>query len=197
MGQPSSNNCLESTNRIIKTNQLRERLSISKFGESCLTLLSNWSKDRAKEDQKFKKTYSFKDETWKLADHFLFREKGIIKKLGESENFILTRKNQNLITDNFVEQNFENIDLDFDSFIETCRSVHVVKFQTEQWSAKSSCSCYYFLKKYHCYHLFVIAVNKKIISIPSVFKNVPIGQKPKPGRKKKDMAGHGMIREIF
>ena len=71
MGQPSSNNGLESTNKIIKTNQLRERLSISKFGESCLTLLSNWSKDRAKEDQNFKKTYSFKDETWKLADHFL------------------------------------------------------------------------------------------------------------------------------
>ena len=147
--------------------------------------MSNWSKDRAKEDQKFKKTYSFKDGTWKLADHFLYREKGIVKKIGESENFILTRQNQNLITDNFVEQNFENLDLDFDTFIETCRSVHVVKFQTEQWSAKSSCSCY---------HLFVIAVNKKIISIPSVFKNVPIGQKPKPGRKKKDMAGHGMIR---
>ena len=125
----------------------------------------------------------------------LYKEQGIIKKLGESENFILTRKNQNLITDNFVEQNFENIYLDFDTFIETCGSVHVVKFQTEQWSAKSSCSCYYFLKKYHCYHLFVIAVNKKIISIPSVFKNLPIGQKPKPGRKKKDMAGHGMIRD--
>jgi len=91
--------------------------------------------------------YSFKDETWKLTDHILYREKGIIKSLGESENFTLTRKNQNLITDNFVEQNFENIDFDFDSFIETCRLVHVVKFQTEQWSAKSNCSCYYFLKK--------------------------------------------------
>ena len=46
--------------------------------------------------QTVKKTYSFKDETWKLADHFLYRKQGIIKKLGESENFILTRKNQNL-----------------------------------------------------------------------------------------------------
>ena len=83
MGQPSSNNGLESTNKIIRTNQLRERLSISKFGESCITLLSNWSKDRAKEAQKFKKTYSFKDETWKLTYHFLYREKGIIKSLGD------------------------------------------------------------------------------------------------------------------
>ena len=64
-----------------------------------------------------------------MTDQFLYREKGIIKSLGESENFILTRKNQNLITDNFVEQNFENIDFDFDSFIETCRSVHVVNFR--------------------------------------------------------------------
>ena len=96
-----------------------------------------------------------------MADHFLYREKGLYKQIHNSDVFILARENQNLITDDFVNQNFENIDLDFDAFTETCRFVHVVTFQTEQWSAKSRCSCYYFLKKYHCYHLFVVAVNKK------------------------------------
>ena len=99
-----------------------------------------------------------------MADHFLYRKQGIIKKIRRIREFHTDKKKSKFETDNFVEQNFENIDLDFDTFIETCGSVHVVKFQTEQWSTKSSCSCYYFLKKYHCYHLFVIAVNKKIIS---------------------------------
>ena len=133
----------------------------------------------------FQNTYSFKDETWKLADYFLFRKPGIIKHLDETDIYIVTHVDENLINDDFVNQNFENVNLDFDSFISTCKSVHKVEFKKEKWAAKSSCTCWYFLKKYHCYHLFVIAINEQMITIPSVFKNAPIGQKPQPGRKPK------------
>ena len=48
----------------------------------------------------------------------------------------------------------------FEDFIECCKHVHVVIFNRNKW-AESSCTCRYYLKKYHCYHIFVIAVNEK------------------------------------
>ena len=35
-----------------------------------------------------------------------------------------------------------------------------------------------FSEKYHCYHIFVVAIYKQLITIPNVFKNPLIGQKP-------------------
>ena len=40
-------------------------------------------------------------------------------------------------------------------------------------------------KKYHCYHVFVIAVNERKITVPCQFKNAEIGQNPKVGGKPK------------
>ena len=52
------------------------------LSKSNLKSTSNWYKDREKTDQSFKDTYFFKDETWKLADHLIYRNPGIIKNIG-------------------------------------------------------------------------------------------------------------------
>ena len=170
-------------------------MSISKYGEVCSNLLSNWSKDREKDGQQFQETYKFKDETWKLADNFLYRKQGTIKQVDNSEVFILSKDKETIISADFIAQNFAKISLNFDQFIETLNSVQTVKFVIDKWSAESLCSCWYFLKKYHCYHIFVVAINKQIITIPNVFKNALIGQKPKAGRKPKALAGHCLIKD--
>ena len=46
--------------------------------------------------------------------------------------------------------------------------------------ADTKCTCRYYFKKYHCYHIFEVAVNEKLPLIP-----MEIGQKPRLGRKQK------------
>jgi len=128
-----------------------------------------------------------KDETWILADNFLYREQGYIKK-HSSDVFILTR-DENLINYNLIDNKFDILNFDsFNSYINCYKKVHIVKFNREKWE-NSKCTCWYFLKKYHCYHVFVKAVNEHIISVPTQFRNVKIGQKPKLGRKPKAKKG--------
>ena len=57
--------------------------------------------------------------------------------------------------------------------------VHLVAFNREKWK-DSSCTCWYFIKKYH---IFVVAVNELKKRIPIKFKNVKIDQKTVVGRK--------------
>ena len=40
-----------------------------------------------------------------------------------------------------------------------------------------------------------VAINERLITVPNVFKNAPIGQKPKPGRKPKALAGHCLLKD--
>ena len=91
-----------------------------------------------------------------------------------------------LINDDFINNNIQNLNfVVFDSFIECCKRVHIVSFNRENW-AKRKCTCLYYLKKYHCYHIFVIAVNERLIKITIKYKNVKIGIKPKVGRTSKE-----------
>jgi hypothetical protein len=166
-------------------------MAISRYLENSFDMVTNWSKDR-KGDKAFKHTVSVKDETWKLADNFLYRgEKGVIKQLDKSDVYILTwfemLINYDLIYKRMEKLNFAS----FEDFIECCKHVHVVTFNRNKW-AESSCTCRYYLKKYHCYHIFVIPVNEKLLSIPAQYKNYRIGQKPKIGRKPKAKKGDAL-----
>ena len=148
--------------------------------------------DSLNKDKEFKTRVKVKDETWILTDNFLYREgKGTIKKLDNLDVFILTR-NENLINYDLINNKFDELKFDsFESYIECCKHVHVVTFDREHWE-KSKCTCWYFMKKYHCYHVFVIAVNERMITVPSNFRNAKIGQKPRVGRKAKAKKGDAL-----
>jgi hypothetical protein len=103
----------------------------------------------------------------------------------------LTR-NENLINYDLINNKFDELKFDsFESYIECCKHVHVVTFDRENWE-KSKCTCWYFMKKYHCYHVFAIAVNERKITVPSNFKNAKKGQKPIVGRKPKAKKGDAL-----
>ena len=158
----------------------RERKSISRYLENSFGMIKNWSIDRAEgKDKEFKEIVRVKDETWVLTDNFLYREgKGHIKKLIDKDIFILTHDIA-LINDDFNNNNIQNLNfVGFDSFIECCKRVHIVSFNREIW-AKSKCTCWYYLKKYHCYHIFVIAVNERLITIPIQYKILKLAKSPR------------------
>ena len=194
-GEPSSNNGLESINRVVKDKfTLRERMAISRYLENSFDMVRNWSKDRDGE-KSFKFGVKVKDETWKLADNFLYRieSKRIIKKLTSQDTYVVTRF-ESLIDYDLIYENFDKLSYaSFEEFIECCKHVHMVNFNRIKW-ADSKCTCRYYLKKYHCYHIFVVAVNEKLLSIPMEFKNCKIGQKPRLGRKPKAKAGDALKR---
>jgi len=107
-GQPSSNNGLESTNRFVKEKfTKRERMAISRYLENSFDMVRNWSKDRGG-DKAFKTRVSVKDETWKLADNFLYRgeKRGFIKKLDDEDTFVVTRF-ENMINYDLVYKKFD------------------------------------------------------------------------------------------
>ena len=105
----------------------------------------------------------------------------------DEEDAVNDAGNYNLIDEKFDILNFDS----FNSYINCCKKVHIVKFNREKWE-NSKCTCWYFLKKFNCYHIFVIAVNEHIISVPTQFRNVKIGQKPKLGRKPKAKKGDAL-----
>ncbi len=165
-GQPSNNNGLESNNRVVKDKfTLRERMAISRYLENSFDMVRNWSKDRDG-DKAFKTSVKVKDEKWKLADNFLYRgeSKGIIKKLTNQDTYVVTRF-ENLINYDLIYENFEKMGFNsFEEYMECCKHVHVVIFDLNKW-AESKCTCSYYMKKYHCYHIFVVAVNEKLLFI--------------------------------
>jgi hypothetical protein len=97
----------------------------------------------------FKFGVKVKDETWKLADNFLYRceSKGLIKKLTSQDTYVVTRF-ENLIDYDLVYENFDKLSyVNFEEFIECCKHVHIVNFNRTKW-ADSKCTCRYYLKKY-------------------------------------------------
>ena len=60
----------------------------------------------------------------------------------------------------------------------------LVWLNEESW-AKSTCTCYYYFKKYICCHIVTIAVNLNKTIIPAEFRDTVVGQKTKRGKKKK------------
>ena len=118
-----------------------------------------------------------------MAYDFLYKGQGLIKK-GKSVYVTALKEYQHLIIPIYVNGKYDLMKCDFDSYIEYFRKVRIIKLDKENW-AKSICSCSWYLKKYSCYHLIAVAAHEKLVEIPIEYKNVPLGAKPKRGRKAK------------
>ncbi len=149
-------------------------------------MVRNWSEDRVKNKIfQFHSSIKIKPETWKMVYAFLYVNNGNIFKIKPTNSYKLTRVDKSL-------SKKKQLDTDnFDDFIEYSDNVSVVNFNSQEWS-KSTCSCWYFNKKYNCHHVLIIAANNKLTDIPNQYRNVPIMQKNKSGRKKKVKAGDAL-----
>ena len=86
-----------------------------------------------------------------------------------------------MVTLNFINRKFTLLNLGFNDFISIFKSVSL---HIKNW-AKSNFSCAWYLKNYHCYHLVAVASNEILFVISIQYKQKPIEQKVKRGRKPK------------
>ena len=181
---PSTDNALESINGKIKSiHTLRERLAVNSYLRNAYDMLRNWSKDSLTE-REFSKSYNVSAKTWGMAYDFLHSTDSILKLFGKrSSLFILTTKeNEVLISSDYINKNYSKVKgLNFDLLMEYNDKIKIIDFNTDNW-ATSKCSCWFYLKNYHCYDLISIAVNQNLLTIPKRYIKTAIEPKKKAGR---------------
>jgi hypothetical protein len=79
----------------------------------------------------------------------------------------------------------KNMDsIDFDVAVATRYSFSEFHFDSKDWK-QSTCNCRAFFKDYICNHILAIGVAMDMFKLPNWANNTKIGQKNKPGRKRK------------
>lgn len=179
---PSTNNALESTNRVIKDEgTMRERLDLSKFRTIIFDIVRNWSMEytaglklvtlNAPEIPLalWTKGYHFAKANSKITSSR--RGAAIIYRCAEIEKIDDAIDWNNF--DVFKKKSFEFHDTQF-----------IYPINRENW-LKSKCDCCDYFKLYICAHIIGIAIRLKIVIAPAEAKSLPIGQKRKRGRPAK------------
>ncbi|CAF0968322.1 unnamed protein product [Brachionus calyciflorus] len=189
---PSTDNGLESINGEIKLiHTLRTRLSVNAFLSNLENMLRHWSKYTLKE-KIFVGSVSFSQQSWKLASSFLNSGNALIKKIGNSENFILLDKSDSILLNvDYVNSRYKKLENDkkinFDKLISFQSASKRVNLNTEDWSS-SRFTCNFFFKNYYCSHIISLAVNQKLVVMPLKYNQKAIAPKAKSGRPAKAKA---------
>lgn len=179
---PSTNNAMESNNRLIKDEHtLRERMDIGKFRFALFSMIETWSGAYVA-NQKVVHLEAPEIELKLCTDGYNFAKENLK---------ITTRRRGNLIV--YRTWLTDTIDdstdfVDFDSFKKNSFSFYDTTFvypvKRDNW-LNSECDCCNYFKLFICKHILGIAIRLKCITPPAEAKTVPIGQKRKRGRPAK------------
>ena len=181
---PSTDNALESVNGLIKSIfTLRDQLPVNEYLTNAFDMLRDWSKDRDGV-KPFRETVHISDQAWEQAYQLLFMsDTSKITRFG-SRYALYDIADEHLKSANFIHSKYSKLDVTFDELVALDKKFARVDLNRVDWPA-SRCYCESFLKHYFCHHVITVAANEKLVTIADKHKNVPIGQKPKRGRKKK------------
>jgi hypothetical protein len=192
-GAPSTNNCLEATNNVIKKEwTLRDRLRLRDFMDTAFSKLHNWSTEHIPNCPNTKvfsltPTYSLALQTeafqWAKSDAQLRRQQDT-SRLGVVKFYVQPGNQHRLKDQDLSTYDRQQITLpwrNFDSYVKAQSRLWYLEMTDDDWE-KATCTCPIFLKQYVCKHILGIAIRLKMYSIPDVAKSVPIGEKRKRGR---------------
>lgn len=186
---PSTNNALESFNRVIKsTHTLLERFSLSVFLSKLGEMLNKWSKDQEKDKPFFDKPLIL-DTLWEEVDEFI-DSKPKVKFISELNCYLVSNKD---VTNKDYARFYDSLECDlecelkecfssFDEFVELYRLIKRVTINKSTWEL-SKCTCYTYFKEFICKHIVFMAVNLKLTEMNYEYKK--LGKKNKRGAKKK------------
>lgn len=180
---PSTNNGLESFNRVIKDEQtFRERLDISQFRFVLFDMITQLSVEYASGlNTVARDNPNIALKLW--TDGYNF---------ARSNTKITNARRGNRTTYSIplsTECNDESPD-SWNSFIDYKRSLDmahvtfIAPVTTANW-ASGICDCGRFFKEYMCDHVIGVALRLKCLTVPNEAKTIPIGQKRKRGRPAK------------
>lgn len=178
---PSTNNALESRNRVEKDEHtLRERMDIGKFRIVLFKMVETWSISYTSGMKPVNiDAPAITLALWTKGYHFA----------KSNEKITSTRRGNRIVyhTGNTEAGNSVEFD-DFDDFKSKSFSSFDTTFsyppKRENW-LKSECQCSDYYKLYMCHHIIGIAIRLKCVIPPAEAKSVPIGEKRKRGRPAK------------
>lgn len=185
---PSTNNALESFNRIIKDeNTLRERLPVGQFMTMLMIYIETWSNNYLVNVKAFNYDPKIDLSLWTEAYHWAKQDKIIITEMNSHHQIYFSpSKDERRFSEADLKKCKEN---DFDSF-EQYKAVMFKIWTTllpnknEEW-IKGKCDCPIYFKKRICKHIVGIAIRKKIAIPPIEAKTLPLGMKRCRGRPSK------------
>jgi hypothetical protein len=179
---PSTNNALESFNRVIKDeNSMRERQPISRFSVELLDWIERWSGNYEAGLKVFNSSPKIELQLWKSSYDWANQKKSISSKShGQNIYYVVPAKDALALSE--AVGSWET----FDEFKEEAFKLWTVilpKNRTE-WM-KGECNCPAFFKKFICKHVVGLAIRLKATVPPIEAKNDPFTVKGKRGRPTK------------
>lgn len=179
---PSTNNALESSNRIIKDQHtLRERLPVSKFKVVLAEMVAGWSISYKNNLKIFKKIPTIDLPLWTSSYQWAkLNKKLIATKTGDLTVYNFAAKNENDLGEMKKLEDW----LSFDDYKLFGFNNWTIQIKGEDWR-QSKCNCPAFMKKYICKHTVGLAIRLKYVKAPPEAKNVKMEEKRKRGRPSK------------
>lgn len=175
--RPSTNNACESFNNEIKKKHIfRTKAPAVQFVEAIKFNIRLWS-----EQMNFVTTAQRKilDRIWTEGYHLL---KSDTKVTATSSGIYFPLKMENCRESDISKLSKLKWNT-FHQFVNTIDNVAMVHWDKNEWTS-STCTCPNFFKEYICKHVIFVAVKEKCAIIPITAKDIPLGQKRKPGRPK-------------
>lgn len=178
---PSTNNALESFNRLIKEEHtLRVRMDLGRFSVTLFVMVKTWTLFYVESYKTFNETPELTLKLWTEGYNWAKENQKITSR--RRGNLIVYRSSK---TDTFDDSNAWT---DFDCFRSEAFSFNDTSFNypisRENWLS-AQCDCGDFFKLFMCRHIIGIGLRMKVITAPAEAKNIPIGQKRKRGRPAK------------
>lgn len=192
-GYPSTNNGIEGTNAVIKTEHtLRERLPVGQFLNNVIQLVSKWSKVRDPTSPNcidFAESRSTPLAQWTAGYQWALKNKKVLQ--GPTDNpdsitfFVSSSTSRKEIIPKTVTEYEESTKhwKDFDEFQRI--NYGTWKIGINKKTSQSECSCPYFMKHLICKHSLGMQIRLKFVDPPAAAKSIPMGQKRKRGRPSK------------
>lgn len=180
---PSTNNALESFNRIVKDEHtMRERIMIGPFRKILFDMVEQWSLSYVSGLKEVQKGPNITLNTWTMAYNWAKLNISIQNEHNDFEtiftiptdkqNIENAIRNKNSWTDfnEFKSRNFAFVDVTFP-----------LPCHKDNW-LEGKCTCAFFMKNFNCMHVLGLALRMKLVCVPDAAKNLPLGQKRKRGR---------------
>lgn len=180
---PSTNNALESFNRVIKDqNTLRERHPLSRFLVIATEMINNWSNQFTEEAFATTPVPQLSDWTAGYQWAKLNKNVQIVQSAEADITYQVTTSDSREAAKEKIWKTFD----DYKNVFFSSWNVTMPKEQSEWINGK--CDCPQFSRKYICKHLLGIAIRLKYVEPPIEAKALQIGQKRKRGRPSKARA---------
>ena len=193
---PSTNNALESNNRVIKDNgTLRARLDLRLFLNTTKQIIRNWSLDHNPGDVNYVKFENEKTNitTKEWTNGFLWAKNK--KEILSNNNIHFVPCHGDTKINSAELSKYKNQSWStFNQFKKINFKFYRVTLNNEEW-IKSICTCANYMKTYSCKHIIGIALRLKLCKAPPAAKAIQLGQKRKRGRPQKSLGGKALLIE--